>query len=75
MEGLGVHGMPCTCDLGRAEETQQAALSRSRLRLYGGRMEGLGVHGMPCTCDLGGAEETQQAAPPCVIPCRLPGQP
>ena len=26
MEGFGVQGMPCTCDLGRAEEPQQAAL-------------------------------------------------
>jgi hypothetical protein len=37
--------------------------SRSRLRLYVGRMEGFGVQGMPCTCDLGCAEEPQQAAP------------
>ena len=27
MEGFGVQGMPCTCDLGRAEEPQQAAPS------------------------------------------------
>jgi hypothetical protein len=75
MEGFGVQGMPCTCDLGRAEEPQQAApslrhsmpvagiLRRSRLLLYVGRMEGFGVQGMPCTCDLGRAEEPQQAAP------------
>ena len=74
MEGFGVQGMPCTCDLGCAEELQQAApslrhsmpvagtLSRSRLLLYVGRMEGFGVQGMPCTCDLGRAEEPQQAA-------------
>jgi hypothetical protein len=43
-------------------ETQQAALRRSRLLLYVGRMEGFGVQGMPCTCDLGCAEEPQQAA-------------
>ena len=30
MEGFGVQGMPCTCDLGCAEEPQQAAAARAK---------------------------------------------
>ena len=64
MEGLGVHGMPCTCDWVGARNlvglpSADCLGAQAPCRALGG----LGVHGMPCTCEWVGARKSRSRLP------------